>query len=172
MLTTMTQRHMGGRSGDSERSIPQSLSSFYCTLVLEKEGFAKRGGKNKGQQQKGFASQQQLSWQHARKIQRGRHCYAIPERGLLNREVDGCQFLCIKTFKTQLPSNRSSLDCSGNVFFPSCLHTSQVVEVHMLNVGECSSPGNVTCSFTGGRDAAFRLMMSLNDSILLKPCSV
>jgi hypothetical protein len=26
--------------------------------------------------------------------------YAIPERGLLNREVDGCQFLCIKTFKT------------------------------------------------------------------------
>lgn len=49
----------------------------------------------------------------------------------MNTEVDGCQFLYIKTFKTQLCSHRIYLYCSGNVFF-LIFRDYNSVEVHML----------------------------------------
>lgn len=66
-------------------------------MIYKVEG----GGKNKRLQQKDLLRNSSL-WQHARKIQRREHCSSIPERGFLNTQVDGCQFLCTKTFKTQL----------------------------------------------------------------------
>lgn len=98
----------------------------------------------------------------------GEHCYAIPERGLLNREVDGCQFLCIKTFKTQLPSNRSSRYCSGNVFFFP-LSSPHIIDCRGAHVKSRGAQLPWKCHmllwfWCGGVGIALGLM-SLNDSI-------
>lgn len=55
----------------------------------------------------------------------------ITERGFLNTEEDECQFVYIKRCKTQPYSHRTSLCCSGNLFF--LMFTDyHSVEGHML----------------------------------------